>query len=198
MDLAISEGIDRSFIQEALSMHYEVFAKKFRLGIKNEDEFVRVFEDLVEPAHCLTATVNGSLAGILTYRIEELQFFNYNFQHALEKLPIIRNMLLLLNLVLLESPVGSDELYIDSIVTSAQHRSMGVGSALLREIEKTTRSFGKNKLVLEVIGSNPRAKSLYERRGFKTVSSDAGFWIRLATGSNEVFRMVKHVGKANE
>jgi ribosomal protein S18 acetylase RimI-like enzyme len=59
-----------------------------------------------------------------------------------------------------------DEVYIDYIAASPEHRSKGIGTKL---IEYVRDNLGYKYLMLEVFTKNPRAKELYERLGFKTV-----------------------------
>jgi GNAT superfamily N-acetyltransferase len=50
-------------------------------------------------------------------------------------------------------------------------RSHGIGSRLLQEVERLARERGQPRIALGVATNNPRARALYERRGYR----DAGF-----------------------
>ena len=63
------------------------------------------------------------------------------------------------------------------------HRSRGVGSALLDTAEVLARQQGYSRIGLGVAVDNPRARSLYERRGYE----DAGF-VEYTTGGLYVDR----------
>jgi ribosomal protein S18 acetylase RimI-like enzyme len=53
------------------------------------------------------------------------------------------------------------------LVVAAEVRGRGVASTLLREAETLARSRGGRKLMLRVLGTNPKAQRLYQRHGFE-------------------------------
>ena len=48
-----------------------------------------------------------------------------------------------------------------------EHRKKGIGSLLIKKIERLAKRDGKRQLVLSVRESNPRARRLYADRGFE-------------------------------
>lgn len=58
------------------------------------------------------------------------------------------------------------ELLLDGIAVSSEYRGKGVGSALLNAAKCLTKTEGFERMRLDVVDTNPRAKSLYERHGF--------------------------------
>jgi len=62
--------------------------------------------------------------------------------------------------------VSPQEIYIDYIATSPEHRSKGIG---LKLIEFVRGTLGYKHIELEVFSKNPRAKHFYERTGFKVI-----------------------------
>ncbi len=69
-------------------------------------------------------------------------------------------------LSLLERPLQPDTLLMDGIFVSETARGLGIGSALLSAIKEKAAALGYAKVRLDVIDTNPRARALYERRGF--------------------------------
>lgn len=61
----------------------------------------------------------------------------------------------------------NDTVLIDALFVSSTSRGKGIGSMLLEHTIEYTRSIGRNKLILGVVNTNPRAKKLYERFGFE-------------------------------
>jgi ribosomal protein S18 acetylase RimI-like enzyme len=66
-------------------------------------------------------------------------------------------------------PVGRNSMRIAVIATAVEARGSGVGTALIEETCEFARLQGCTSLKLEVVDTNPRAKALYERLGFRTV-----------------------------
>ncbi|MBO6902188.1 MAG: GNAT family N-acetyltransferase [Rhizobiaceae bacterium] len=69
-------------------------------------------------------------------------------------------------LSVLERGLANGQLLMDGIAVAAEARGMGIGSALLDAIVDEAEKRGMKEVRLDVIDSNPRAKSLYERKGF--------------------------------
>ena len=78
MEVNNAEGIDDSLIESALRLAYEAFAKKFRIGLRDDDDLVRLFRDSVNTGHCFTAIADGKLLSILMFQTADGQFFYLN------------------------------------------------------------------------------------------------------------------------
>jgi ribosomal protein S18 acetylase RimI-like enzyme len=65
--------------------------------------------------------------------------------------------------------MGRDTMRIAVIAATENARGRGVGTFLLEDTFAFARSQGYKKLKLEVVDTNPRARALYERVGFRTV-----------------------------
>ncbi len=58
-------------------------------------------------------------------------------------------------------------LMVDGIAVREEYRSQGIGSALLARVEDYAREHQCDEIILEVINTNPRARTLYARRGYE-------------------------------
>ncbi len=61
--------------------------------------------------------------------------------------------------------------YISSLSVAPAERGRGIGAALLEGAVRKVRSRGGKTITLNVIAPNPAAVRLYERAGFRTVST---------------------------
>ncbi|MCM2466645.1 hypothetical protein DIC75_10080 [Methanoculleus sp. CWC-02] len=82
--------------------------------------------------------------------------------------------------------------YISSLSVVPAERGRGVGAALLEGAVRKVRSRGGGTIALNVIAPNPAAVRLYERAGFRTVSTHRA-WVPHRTLS--VLTMVYDTGK---
>lgn len=96
-------------------------------------------------------------------------------------------------LAMLERTPAKDTLQMDGICVSAQARGIGVGTALLDAVFQCAKDYGHSKVTLDVINTNPRAKSLYERKGFVAISEESTSVLRPLLGFDSATRMVKSV-----
>ncbi len=195
-DVQIVEGSDRVYVDDVLRLTFRSFAKKFRIGFRNADDFVRLFRDSVDPKNCLIATVEGELFGVLAFKTTGHEFYRLNLKTPFEKFSPLRAGLMLFNLILLdiEDAVAADVFHIDVLAVVPSSRGMGIGTALMQKAEEKAESEGKRTMSLGVIAENEGAIRLYERLGYKTTRTWRGFLVRLAAKSEEVRRMEKPVG----
>ena len=195
-EVQIVEGVDREYVDDALCITYDAFAKKFRIGFRNADDFIRLFRDSVDPENCLFAIVDGELSGVLAFQMTGHEFYQLNLRTAFEKFSPFRAGLVIFNLILLafEDAVGADEFHIDLVAVVPSSRGLGVGTALMLRAEENAESTGKRTMSLGVIAENEGAIRLYERLGYRTTRTWRGFLVRLAARSEEVRRMEKPIG----
>ena len=83
-DVQIVEGVDREYVDDALCITYDAFAKKFRIGFRGADDFVRLFRDSVDPENCLFAIVDEELSGVLAFQMTGHEFYQLNLRTAFE------------------------------------------------------------------------------------------------------------------
>ena len=187
----IGEGIDRAYVDDALRLSYEAFARKFRIGFRNADDLVRLFRGSVDTTSCLSATLNGRLLGILTFQAEGREFYRLKPTNVLTRFWPLRAALVVLNLVLLDDDAGPDGFVIDSLAVDPASRGMGIGTAMMLKAEEKAGLMGKRTMALGVIGENAGAIRLYERLGYRATRAWRGTLLRLFFGTREVRRMEK-------
>lgn len=69
--------------------------------------------------------------------------------------------------------------YLESLAVEARYRGQGIGTALLERCFEESRQAGKREISLHVVDTNPHAKRLYERMGFRTVRVERFGWVAL-------------------
>jgi ribosomal protein S18 acetylase RimI-like enzyme len=67
--------------------------------------------------------------------------------------------------------MGKNRLFIYDISIDDSFRGKGYGTKVMKWLETRTRKHSCEDIVLQVFGHNTRALALYEKLGFKTVSS---------------------------
>ena len=67
-------------------------------------------------------------------------------------------------------PPEGDMHYLAHLAVVPELRGCGVGRALIDRLVDSAREAGRGRVALDVAASNPRAKALYRRAGFKVVS----------------------------
>ena len=77
---------------------------------------------------------------------------------------------------LLFTPRDSDSARLYSLAIAKAARGQGLGSRLIRELEKRSRKAGFKRIHLEVAHDNTAARSLYEKLGYRQVRSIPAFY----------------------
>ena len=193
-DLAVVEGLAEDYVNEALHLSFDAFAKKFRLGFRDADDLIRLFGDSVDTTSCFSATVDGRLAGILTFKSGSREFYHLSLAALFSRFTPVRALRMLGNLLLLSEGVAPDEFIVESLAVDPSFRGLGIGTALMQEAEAKARAMGKHTMSLGVITENQGAIRLYERLGYTTTKTWGGFLVRLVSGSTAVHRMEKSLG----
>ena len=163
----IRNGFPPGQRQAAVRHFWAAFRDKLYKVLGPEDK-ARVFLSRVaNPDYAISAiTDDGTLLGLAGFKTEGGAFMDgglrdlaavYGLSGAAWRGPLLAT---------LERPCAPGVLLMDGIFVSEQARGMGVGSALLEALKAEARQRGLTRVRLDVIDSNPRARTLYERHGF--------------------------------
>jgi ribosomal protein S18 acetylase RimI-like enzyme len=85
--------------------------------------------------------------------------------------------------------IGRNRSGIDGIIVAPSARSSGTGSRLLHEALLIAREEGLRWLRLDVIDTNPRARQLYERLGYRVTRVQSFRHLRRLTGFGAIVSM---------
>ena len=94
----------------------------------------------------------------------------------LPEIGIIGQLFIQLNCDRPELADGKNKAYMYAFRIRPVYRSQGLGMLMMKIIETDLHQRGFSILTLNVAKDNPRARQLYERRGFVTTSEEPGIW----------------------
>lgn len=123
--------------------------------------FFREENNRLSYQNTIVADVLGEVAGIvITYPGE--------IAHRLDE-PILKRLRKKRRneLILLDKEADEGDFYIDTVCVEDRFRGYGIGTMLLKEVEKTALQKGYSRLSLNVAKDNPNAKKLYEQIGYQ-------------------------------
>ncbi|MFS0864320.1 GNAT family N-acetyltransferase [Fredinandcohnia sp. 179-A 10B2 NHS] len=123
--------------------------------------FFREEDNRLSYQNTLVADVEGEIAGIVVYYPgEEGPRLDEPFLKSLRKK---QND----NSIFLDKEADNGDFYIDTLCVQESYRGYGIGTALIKEVERLAYERGYTISSLNVAHDNPTAKSLYKHLGYK-------------------------------
>jgi len=175
----------------AASLYYGAFGAKLGKLMGHDGRAERFFARVLDPHHAISAlSPDGKLLGFAGFKTEAGAFAGgglrdfaaiYGWVGTLWRAPL---------LALLERDLSAGQLLMDGIAIAPKARGLGIGSKLLAAILDEARRRGMREVRLDVIDTNPRARALYERVGFRAERTDDIGPLRHLFGFRAATRMV--------
>nr|WP_307805398.1 GNAT family N-acetyltransferase [Streptomyces spirodelae] len=142
----------------------------------------------------MCALLNGQLVGLAGYHLGGRALTGGSAAAVLRTYGHLRGLHRLLLLALFERHPAPGQLLMDGIAVDSGVRGRGVGSLLIEEVAAVAAEQDCREVRLDVIDTNPRARALYERRGFTAVRTEHTPWLRGLMGFGAVTTMHRTVG----
>lgn len=192
----IETGLPERHLKKAAALHFEAFSEKIGGILGRDGRGAAFFADIINPAFgiCALSKDREQLLGIAGFKTADGALIGGELADLQRYYGLVGGLWRGLLLGLLDRPVETDVLLMDGIAVVPQMRGHGVGSALLDAVCREAVRRRKANIRLDVIDTNPRAKSLYERKGFVAASSQSTSPLRHVFGFNSATTMLKPVG----
>ncbi len=184
--IALPEKMRRS----AAVLYDAAFGELFSLAIRNREQRIALFEKAFMSEYCIVAICEDELVGIAGFHSQHGSLTG-GITHRLlvSELGLIRGTRAAFILTCLERTPVEGELVMDGIAVRADQRGRGIGSQLLEELFQYAEGNAYERIRLDVIDTNPKAKKLYLRKGFETVKEDVFPYLRFWLGFGAVTTM---------
>ncbi len=168
--IEIKLGIPEELRHQAATICYEGFRSQIEFLIGSQQKGVALLESSFNAELGLAAQMQGELVGFVGLKYENRPFFQFERSHCIRELGLLRGLLafLVLNNISPAKPL-SDEMYIAVLVVDVSMRGKGIGSLLMQAASEIAQQNQCHSIVLDVANTNPDARRLYERLGFKAV-----------------------------
>lgn len=197
MNVTISKGFSASERNWVAALYWEAFAAKLHYVLGPQPKALRFIADQLNPDFALVARGRESgILGVAGFKTSKGALIGgemsdlarvYGWLSACWRGPV---------LAFVERDLADDILLMDGICVSTEARSMGLGTALLAAIKAEAVSQDLSAVRLDVIDTNPRARALYEREGFKAIGQENLGPLRHLFGFRSSTKMLCDVTKA--
>lgn len=153
------------------ALYWEAFGAKLGKVMGPEARALALIDRVLDPGFAICAYEGAQLLGVAGFKTYEGALAGGGLADLRAVYGPLGALWRAAALALLEREVESDRFLMDGIFVAPEARGRGVGTALLEAVcaEGARRGYGAVRL--DVIDSNPRARALYERKGFAPVET---------------------------
>lgn len=191
MPVTISQGFNETDLPAAAELYDDAFGVKLGIAIPDRGQRLSVLEHGFVPRFCFVAQMDGKLVGLAGFKMEAGSFTGGLGAQSLRKqLGWPKSIRAMIVLSLFERSHTDGELLMDGIAVSREHRGEGIGSELIRHLKAHAKAEGYKTLRLDVINTNPAARKLYERLGFKPTKTQHFRYLKWLLGFSTATTMV--------
>ena len=165
--MIISKGFNAHDRDTIAALYWEAFGEKLGRVMGPRDAALGFFQTVPDPTHAICAhDTNGTLLGVAGFKTYTGALVGGGFADMRRVYGMFGSVWRIMVLAMLERDTDNERFLMDGIFVTSLARGRGVGTALLDAIAQEARERGYNQARLDVIDTNPRARALYERRGF--------------------------------
>ena len=168
MDVELAAGVPADLRDQAAEVFFAGFGAKLR-RVLGDDERARAFWAAAMAEDGTTLAVDPAdrrVLGLMATTDRGHRATDNEWACARAVYGPAAAILRLMLLSVMQHRHRPGELHLEFLAVSPVARSRGVGSRLLQRADEIARERGMERVTLEVIASNPRARALYERSGF--------------------------------
>lgn len=168
----LRRGFPGELRRGAAELYDGAFGEKLAAAIRDKERRLAVLERGIVPDFCFAAMQGTQLAGIAGFRTPGGSFTGgITLPLLFTTLGILRAPRAVLMLSLLDRKSVRGQLLLDGIAVASSMRGRGIGTKLLDRLKTHARDEGYRSIRLDVVDTNPAARRLYERNGFRPVRS---------------------------
>lgn len=174
-NITITNKLTEEQKEEASKIYFEAFSKKFaNFWLFESDEAIATscLKDGVHFDRGLYAVLDGHVLGImgLDFDKEEYKKLTYKtFRKYYSVWGAFQRVFWNFIIFKLSANVKREKLHVDAVAVSKDARGMGIGTMLFNRVFEMAKEKDCDKISLTVVDTNPKAKKLYEKLGFKVV-----------------------------
>ena len=164
-------------------LYEEAFGSKFCRAIPDKTNRILMLSKSFQPEYSFVAYRDGSIVGLSGFNVTTGSLTGgIGVKGLVKSLGFFRGLWACAVFSLFERKPEKGELVMDGIAVISECRGQGIGSLLLDKIIKYAKTSGFESVRLDVIDSNPRAKKLYESKGFVAVKTERFPYLKWLVG----------------
>ncbi|MFD0342264.1 GNAT family N-acetyltransferase [Streptomyces sp. NPDC127117] len=192
--VTVRRGVPTGAERRAAELYWDAFGRKLGPALNPAGKAVPFIAAHLNTDRAVCALLDGQLVGLAGYQHGGRALTGGSARAVLRAYGHLRGLRRLLLLALFERHPAPGQLVMDGIAVEPAMRGRGVGSLLIEEVAAVAAEQDCREIRLDVIDTNPRARALYERRGFTAVRTEHTPCLRRLLGFGAVTTMHRPVG----
>lgn len=153
------------------ALYWEAFGRKLRPAFGDDPTGLALVQETLSPDRVLVARLGDVIAGVCGFYEGDRSAVDVTWAALRRRLSTGASIRAGLLLAVLARRERHDALVLDGICVDGDLRGQGIGSALLAAANEHARLRGARAVRLSVVDTNPRARALYHRLGFRPVDT---------------------------
>lgn len=194
-DLRLLRGLPAGAEQRAAELYWEAFGRKLGPALDPPARAVPFLADHLDADRAVCALLDGRLVGLAGYQLGGRALVGGPASDVLSTYGYLRGLHRVVLLALFTRRPAAGQLVMDGIAVDGRVRGRGIGGLLIAEVAAVAAEHGCREIRLDVIDVNPRARALYERRGFRAVRTERTPYLRKLLGFSAVTTMHRAVAR---
>lgn len=173
MTVTVTRGFSQDERAQAAALFWQAFSAKLFRVMGPDERGLTFFEQALDPEFALVARdETGRMLGLAGYKTQDGGLTRGGIADLARVYGWFGALWRGLCLSVLERDLKPGVFQMDGIFVAQDARGQGVGTSLLSAIKAEARRSGMHEVQLDVIDTNPRARTLYEREGFQVVGRE--------------------------
>ncbi|CAM5454715.1 molybdopterin-guanine dinucleotide biosynthesis protein MobC [Streptomyces spiroverticillatus] len=193
--VTLLRGLPAGTERRAAELYWEAFGRKLGPALDPPAKALPFLAAHFHPDRAVCALLDGLLVGLAGYQLGGRALTGGSVSDVLRTYGPLRGLYRAALLAVFERQAAAGELVMDGIAVDPEARGKGIGTLLLDEVAAVAAEHGCRRIRLDVIDVNPRARALYERRGFEPVRTQSTPYLRGLMGFGAVTTMYKDMPK---
>ncbi|WP_328832896.1 GNAT family N-acetyltransferase [Vibrio ulleungensis] len=183
MTIRIEKGWDIRHATQVATLYEEAFGAKFQRAIPDKKQRILVLSKSFVTEFSFVAYSDDKIVGLSGFNVREGSLTGgIGAKGLIHQLGLFAGLWASAVFSLFERTPKKGELVMDGIAVDSDYRGQGIGSQLLDQIILHAQDNGFNSVRLDVIDSNPRAKKLYESKGFVATKVESFPYLKWLVG----------------
>ena len=190
----IQQGWQPELADDVAQLYEQAFGHKFASAISDKTKRKAFLAKCFLADYSFVAMSQENVVGIAGFQTPDGTFTGgITFEQIMAELGWLRGLKACAVFSLFERKAQEGELVMDGIAVDAECRGQGLGGKLLDQIIDYARLHHYQRVRLDVIDSNPRAKKLYEAKGFVAEKTEHYPYLKWLLGFSGSTTMVYHI-----